>query len=105
MIFPVRFVDTMTLDHIFDMRMMTTLGNRVSRSTLQRAWAKTWAQLIKILPTRTHARCNACAELDEYKQRAITEDERLRYQEEKDNHINDSKSDRAVSMRGHRLSE
>ena len=80
---PVKFVDTVTLEHIFDVHMMTRLEDRVSRSTLQRGWTKTWKQLIKIRPTRTHARCITCAELDEHKRRAITEDERLRYQEEK----------------------
>jgi hypothetical protein len=102
---PVKFVDTVTLEHIFDLHIMTTLEDRVSRSTLQRAWTKTWKQLIKILPTRTHARCNTCAELDEHKKRATTEDERLRYQEEKYNHIKDIKTYRVISMRGNRRSD
>ena len=45
---PVKFVDTVTLEHIFDLHMMTTLEDRGSRPTLQRAWTKTWKQLIKI---------------------------------------------------------
>ena len=102
---PVKFVDTVTLEHIFDMHMMAPQEVRVSRSTLRRAWDNTWKHVIKIMPVRTHARCNRCAELDEYKKKVITDAERLQYQVEKDNHIKDIKADRAVSMRGNRLSE
>ena len=102
---PVKFVDTVTLEHIFDMHMTTALENRVSRATLRRAWDNSWKNVIKILPVRTHSRCARCAELDEYKKKAITEAERLQYEEEKANHIKDIKADRATSARGNPMSE
>ena len=39
---PVKFVDAVTLEHIFDMHMTTALENRVSRATIRRAWDNSW---------------------------------------------------------------
>ena len=102
---PVRYVDFMTWEHIYQLHMAKPSTQQVSRTTLRRAWDSTWKHLIRIIPVRTHGRCAICAELDEFSRKAITEEERLKYQEDKANHIKDIKADREVATRGAAMSE
>ena len=102
---PVKFVETISLESIYEMHERIPAEDQASRSTLRRAWDTCWKYLIKINPISHHARCSVCAELDERKKLAVDEAERAQLLEDKDNHVKDIKADRAVGARGQSLSE
>ena len=101
---PRRFLNPGTFEDLYNQHTFEKGDEAVARSTLKRCFDAQWSQFISRRNIGQGKRCKRCAELDERRQKATSQAEKYECDEEKDEHINETKLDRLASSRSSHLS-
>ena len=101
---PRRFFNPGTFEDIFNSHKFDKGDEAVARSTLKRCFDERWGQFISWRNVGQGKRCKRCAECDERRLKATSQEEKKECDAEKFQHVDETKLDREASSRTSQLS-
>ena len=100
---PKKYLTQGRFEDLFALHMIEKGHDAISRSTLRNCFKQRWEKYLRWRNAGQGKRCKVCAELDEMRSKASTNEEKLEYQQAKAQHVQEIKFDREVLSRSTRL--